>query len=76
MASEKVIFIRNLLRCWSREVLEHPPNSPNLLPCDYDLIPKLNAALLGHRFCVRNDIISVRHLTMTNFYTGEVEGIR
>ena len=33
--------------------------SPDLLPCDYDLIPKLKAPLHGHRFCTRDDIAIV-----------------
>ena len=47
----KAICVRDLLRCWRWEVLEHLPYSQDLLPCDYDLIPKLKAPLHGHRFC-------------------------
>ena len=60
------ICVRDLLRRWRWEVLEHPPYLPDLSPCDYDLIPKLKALLHGHRFCTRDDIaIAVRHLIMT-----------
>ena len=30
-----------LLNCWGWEVLYHPPYSPDISPCDYDLIPKM-----------------------------------
>ena len=64
-----------LLR-WRWEVLEHPPYSPDLSPCDYDLISKLKAPLRWHRFSTRDDIvIAVRRLIMTNFSHGEADGI-
>ena len=69
----KAICVRNLLRCWRWEVLEHPPYSPDLSPCNYDLIPKLKAPLRGHRFRTRDDIaIAVRRLIMTNYSYGEM----
>ena len=59
------------------EKLEHPPYSLDLLPCDYDLIPKLKAPLRGHRFHTRDEIaVSVRRLIMTNFSHGEAVNIR
>ena len=73
----KAIFVRDLLRRWRWEVLEHPPYSTDLSPCDYDLIPNLKAPLRGHRFRTRDDIaIVVRRLIMTNFGHGEADGIR
>ena len=69
----KAICVRELLRRWRWEVLEHPPYSPDLSPCDYDLIPKLH----GQRFHTRDGIaIGVRRLIMTNFSLGKVDGIR
>ena len=73
----KATCVRDLLRYWRWEVLEHPPYSPDLPPCDYDLIPKLKAPLRGPRFRTRDDIaITVRRLIMTNFSHGETDGIR
>ena len=61
----------------SATTLEHQPYSPDLSPCDYDLILKLKAPLRGHRFRTRDGIaIVVRRLIMTNFSHGEVSGIR
>lgn len=31
-------------------ILEHPPYSPDLAPCDFYLFPKLKTALKGTRF--------------------------
>ena len=73
----KVIYVRDLLRRCKWEVLEHPPYTPDLSPCDYDLIPKLKAPLRRHRFRTRDDIgIAVRRLIMTNFSHGSADGIR
>ena len=72
----KVICVRDLLRRWRWVVLEHPPYSPDLSPCDYDLFPKLKALLRGHRFRARYDIaFAVQHLIMTNFSHDEVDGL-
>ncbi len=35
---------------WQMEILPHPPNSPDLAPCDYGFFPKLKADLRGKRF--------------------------
>jgi hypothetical protein len=32
-------------------VLEHPPYSPDLAPCDFFLFPKIKSALKGVRRC-------------------------
>ena len=72
----KATSVRGLLRRWRWEVLEHPPYSPDLSPCDYDLIPQLKAPLCAHRFRTRDDIaIAIRRLIMTNFGHGEADGI-
>ena len=72
----KAICVKDLLRRWRWKVPEHPPYSPDLSPCDYDLIPKLKPPLRGHRFRTRDDIaIAVRRLIMTNFSHGEADGI-
>ena len=59
----KAICVRDLLRRWRWEVLKHPTYSPDLSPCDYDLIHRLKVPLRGHRFRTRDDIaIAVRRL--------------
>ena len=52
----KAICVKDLLRRWRWDVLEHPPYLSDLSPCDYDLIPKFKAPLHGHRFCTQDDI--------------------
>ena len=73
----KAICVRELLRRWRWEVLQDPPHSPDLSPCDYHLIPKLKAPLRGQKFRTRDDIaIAVRRFIMTNFSHGEADGVR
>lgn len=38
------------------DVLDHPPYSTDLRPCDFDLIPEMKVSLLGIRFANREDI--------------------
>lgn len=35
---------------WGVRLLAHPPNSPNLAPCDFALFPKLKEPLRGTKF--------------------------
>ena len=76
----KTICVRDLIRRWRWEVLEYPPYALDLLPCEYDLIPKLKAPLRGLRFRTQDIAIAiaiaVQRLIMTNFSHGEADGIR
>lgn len=42
--------IRQLFEDYGWEILDHPPYSPDMSPCDYDLFPKLKEGLRGYRF--------------------------
>ncbi|GBM48777.1 hypothetical protein AVEN_24963-1 [Araneus ventricosus] len=42
--------VTNILRRWHWEVLEHPPYSHDINPCDFDLLPQLKEPLRGTRF--------------------------
>ncbi len=35
---------------WGLQILPHPPNSPDLAPCDFGFFPKLKSELRGRRF--------------------------
>jgi hypothetical protein len=39
------------------KTLEHPPYSPDLVPADFCLFPKIKSTLKEQRFCVVTDII-------------------
>ncbi len=43
-------FTMERLKKWKMELLEHPPNSPDLAPCDFSIFPKLKAKLRGRHF--------------------------
>lgn len=46
----KCTVVTELLEGYSWELLEHPPYSPDLAPCDFYLFPKLKERLRGCRF--------------------------
>jgi len=46
------------LQRWRWDVLQHPPYSPDLRPCDYDLIPKVKKPFCGKRFANKQDILT------------------
>lgn len=63
----------DMLDAWDWEVLQHPPYSPDLSPCDFFLFPKLKNRLRGVRFNTAEEIenavkTEVRHL--------DTEGVR
>ncbi len=35
---------------WDMKILPHPPNSPDMAPCDFGFFPKLKSQLRGRRF--------------------------
>ncbi|KDR12840.1 hypothetical protein L798_13263, partial [Zootermopsis nevadensis] len=70
------VFVKKLLRRRRWEVLHHPPYSPDLSPCDYNLIPKLQQPLRGKRFRTREDISNAVRREMARFGDGEADGIR
>ncbi|KAJ4449206.1 hypothetical protein ANN_00603 [Periplaneta americana] len=43
--SHTAAAVKDLLRCWQWEILEHPPYSPDMSPCDYDLFAKVKEPL-------------------------------
>ena len=49
------------------EELEHPPYSPNISPCDFDLIPKIKEPLRGRRHATRENIANAVRQQVTRF---------
>ena len=49
--------VTDLLRRWYKEILEHPPCSPDMSPCDYDLLVKVKEPLRGTRYNIRDEFI-------------------
>ncbi|EFN76727.1 Histone-lysine N-methyltransferase SETMAR, partial [Harpegnathos saltator] len=59
--SHKAIMVREFLTKKGIIVIDHPPYSPDLAPCDFWLFPKLKLAMKGNRF----DTIPVIQKTST-----------
>ena len=46
-SSQTAAALMNFLRRWKWEILDHPPYSPDMSPCDYDLFAKVKEPLRG-----------------------------
>jgi transposase len=46
----------NLLNSWGWEILSHPTYSPDLVPSDFHLFPKMKKHLRGQRFHANEDV--------------------
>lgn len=69
--------VSDLLNRWGWEVLYHPPYSPDISPCDFDLIPKLKEPLRGTKFRTVNDILSAVDRSLRTIQRlGSADGIR
>ena len=59
------------------EMLEHPPYSPNMSPCDYDLFAKVKEPLRGTRYNTRDELIRAIGRSIRNINKdGRADGVR
>ena len=65
---------QNLLQRWGWEILQHPLYSPDLNPCNFDLIPKLKTPLHGKQFANREDILTVFRRGMVHIDASHTAG--
>ncbi|GFT28417.1 histone-lysine N-methyltransferase SETMAR [Trichonephila clavipes] len=54
--SHKAESVLQLIRRWGWGDLEHLPYSPDISPCDFDLIPQIKGSICGRWFATREDI--------------------
>lgn len=71
----KADVVNTLLEEYKWEVLKHPPYSPDLSPCDFDLFPKLKEPLRGIRYTDLDELeeavaTEVRRITRGCLATG------
>ena len=55
--SHTAAAVTDLLHRCQLDILEHPPYSPDMSPCDYDLFAKVKEPLRGTRYNTRNELI-------------------
>ena len=73
--AHKSATVQEYLKESGLDVLDHPPYSPDLSPCDFWLLPKLKEMLDRHRFESRCDIGSavyqcLQHIPKEDFGTS------
>jgi histone-lysine N-methyltransferase SETMAR len=70
-------IVQDLLKDYQWEVLPHPPYSPDLSPCDFDLFPKLKNQLRGRRYHCLDDLFKeVGRIAKELCTSGAVDGIQ
>ena len=55
--SHTAAVVMDFLHCLLWEILEHPPCSPVMSPCDYDLFIKVKEPLRGTQYNTRDEFI-------------------
>ncbi|GFU73386.1 histone-lysine N-methyltransferase SETMAR [Trichonephila clavipes] len=79
-APHKAEYVRQLLRRWGSEKLEHPPYSPDISPYDFDLISKIKEPIRGRWFATREDITNAVRQQVTRLThaaaNAEADGIQ
>ena len=68
-----------LLNHWGWEVLYHPPppHSPDISPCDYELIPKMKMPMRGKRYRTIEDVKQAAECSLHTFIRlGSANGIQ
>ena len=55
--SHTAAAVSDIVRLWQWEILEHPPYSPDMSPCDYDLLAKVKQLLRGTLHNTRDELI-------------------
>ena len=58
--------VTDLFRRWQWEVLVHPPYSPYMSTCDYDLFAKVKESLRGTRYNTRDERIRAIERSIRN----------
>ncbi|KAJ4438964.1 hypothetical protein ANN_14918 [Periplaneta americana] len=75
--SHTAAAVSDLLRRWQWEILEHPPYSPDMSPCDYDLFAKVKEPLRGTRYNTRDELIRAIERSIRNINKdGRADGVR
>ena len=68
--------VTDRLRRWQWEILEHPPYSPDMSPCDYDLFVKVKESLRGTRYNTRDKLVRAIRRSIWNIKKdGRADGV-
>ncbi|KAJ4432043.1 hypothetical protein ANN_20657 [Periplaneta americana] len=75
--SHTAAAVKDLLRRWQWEVLEHPAYSSDMSPCDYDLFAKVKEPLRGTRCNTRDELICAIEQSIRNINKhGRADDVR
>ena len=69
--------LSQILRRWRWEILEQPPYSPDMSPCDYDLFTKMKEPLRGLHYNTREAIVRAVGRSLLDINrSGRADGVR
>ena len=69
--------IKDLLRLRQLEILEYPPCSSDMSPCDYELFAKVKEPLRGTRYKTGDELVSAMGRSIRNINKdGRADGVR
>ena len=69
--------VKDLLCRWQGEILEHPPYSPDMSPCDYDFFVQVKEPLRWTRYNTRDELIRAIGRSIGNINKeGRADGAR
>ena len=72
--AHKSVLAMGKLRDLYYELLEHPPYSPDMTPCDFCLFPKLKLFLAGQRFSSNQEAIAAVEDVFCRSYEEPLQG--
>ena len=65
-SSHKCEVVKSFLAFEKVKVLNHPPYSPELSPCDFFLFPRLKKMLSGNKYTSRSSLVSAISVSPTD----------
>ena len=69
-SSHKCEVVKSFLASEKVKVLNHPPYSPDLSPCDFFLFPRLKKMLSGNKYTSRSSLAAL-FISVSNRYQKE-----
>ncbi|KAJ4447407.1 hypothetical protein ANN_09414 [Periplaneta americana] len=74
--SHNAAAVKDFLCCWQWDILEHPPQSLDMSPCEYDLFAKVKEPLRGTRYNTRDQLIHAKWRSIRNINKdGRADGV-
>ena len=71
-SSHKCEVVKSFLAFEKVKVLNHPPYSPDLSPCDFFLFPRLKKMLSGNKYTSIEVLLAALFISVSNRYQKKI----